>query len=284
MSKKIKKKRKAKKKALKKKLATGRNQPVLAEQKGIITKPEEPETKEKAPKVKRIAKLKTVIKAKKEVIAGKIKAKRTQIFESSDKIWGIITIFASALLALIIQYYVFNTFNPDLIQANIGQIKSQAQEAYMLTKYFDVIDAEKTNPGYYMGFGETNKDIFSFELKAEEKTALLKELILTKTGNLSENYLTNIRLYEGENAIAQAEINNDKFIFKKFTSVLQPGTTKKYIVKTDIAGDGISGTRFRLSLVNPTDITVVIDEDPVYSLDTYPFDGGYITIVGWRKK
>jgi len=283
MSKKSKKKKKAKKIKLKKQLTVQQKtqpvlnvtaQPVLAEQK-----------KDKSPKLKRIAKIKTAIKEKKAAIKGKIKEKRAQIFESSSKMWKIFAILGTALVSLIIQYYVSNIFDPDMLKTNAAQTKTSAQEAYKINKSFDIINTESTNPGYYLATGETDKDIYSFAVKSKDNgPVVLEELVLTETGSIPQGFITNIRLFEGENAISKAEIKKDKFVFKKITSIIQPGVEKKYVVKADVAKEGSSGIRFKLSLLNPTDIIVTVNDDPVYALDTFPFDGAYATIVGWRKK
>jgi len=265
MSKNAKKKKRAQKKALKKKAA--------------FTKPSEPVLQTQPPEKKE----KQLTKKLKE-IKNTFKEKKTKIFESPNKLRAIIMIFGSVMTALLIQYYVFTGFNPEMIQTNIAQIKSLAQETYKLNNAFDLIDTEKNNSGHYIASGEKDKDVFSFALQSKEKTIVLHEVILTKTGGTPDNFLSTVKLYEGENVIAQTQGKNGKFTFNQFTSVLQPNTNKNYVFKADVADNALPGNRFKFSIELPTDLTVLIDDKELYGLDTYPFAGAYVSIVGWRKK
>jgi len=226
-------------------------------------------------KQKKINRLKTAIKEKRTRIKEK--------FESENKKWAIIMICGAAVFALLIQSWLEAGFNPDAIKNSFGFVKTSAMEALKVNNNFDITNTNFES-SVYAAPGETDKEIFSFEIGAGSKTVLFKELKLTKSGSTPSSRIVRLKLIEAENVICEAQKRDDDFTFKKFTSVLQPGTNKKYIVKADFANDTESGTRLKFSLDDPYDIGLFIDDSAYFALDTFPFEGPYTTIVGWRKK
>ncbi|MBN1494654.1 hypothetical protein JW911_02880 [Candidatus Peregrinibacteria bacterium] len=261
MAKNRKKKKKAKKKA----------QAVLAVKKKNL-QPVAAAKSVAAAKQKKITKLKTAIKEK-----------RNEIFESENKKWAIVMICGAAFFALLIQSWLEAEFNPEKIKTSFGLVRTSAIEAFKITNNFDITNLNGSD-GAYAAPGETDKQVFAFELSSDNKTVLFKNLILTKEGSALSEKILRLKLFEGENAISEADRKNDAFTFKKFTSVLQPYTKKTYTVKADFADDTEPGTRLKFSLLNAYGIGLFVDENPFYALDTFPFEGPYTTLVGWRKK
>lgn len=252
-------------------------------------------TKNKKARVKKsqtIKKTKTVKNPKKQKAPKKPKLKmkikkglethKKHILSFSHKGWSIIVFLFVVLAAFVIQSILEAKIDPDIVKANITQVKSSAREAFKINPAYDIIHTEKHNRGHYIASGDTEIDVFSFGIKTKENTIILKETKVSLIGDISDEHFLKAKLFEGENVIAESKIHDSTFYFKNFTSVLQEGTYKEYIVKLDISENIKAGSRFKFSILSPYDILLEVDDKPVYALDQYPVNGAFVTVIGWR--
>lgn len=197
--------------------------------------------------------------------------------------WSIAVILIATFGALGIQSAIESKMNPETARASVSTLKSAAREAYKISSDYNIVETEIKNRGHYIAPGDTDTDVFSFGIQTNENTVVLKELKIKKLGETNDDDLIRAKLYEGENVISEAKIQRGELNFKKFVSVLQPGTYKEYILKLDLKQETKPGVRFKFEITNPYDIGLYVEEEPVYSLDTYPIEGAYVTVVGWKK-
>lgn len=236
-------------------------------------------TKKLKPQVKTEVKKKVPLKNK---IKKEIQTQKKHIVGFKHKGWNVAVLLIAVLIAFLLQSFLAAKFNPEIVQANIIQAKSTAREAFKLSSEYNIVQTENLRKGHYISPGETDVKVFSFGLSSHNETVILKGIKLTKIGNVADEIFTKAVLYEGENAIAESTIHNGEFDFKKFTSVLQPNSYKEFIVKLNISEEVLPGVRFNFEIADPYDLVLLINENPVYSLDKYPIQGSYVTIVGWR--
>ncbi len=208
------------------------------------------------------------------------KEQKRHIFAFDRKGWSVAVILTAAFGALGIQSIIDSKINPQTVKASISTLKSAAREAYKISSDFDIIEIEAGKRGHYIAPGEIDAGAFSFGVRADKKTVVLKEIRITKIGKINDEDFAKVKLYEGDNVIAEAKIQGEKFHFNRFISVLQPNTYKEYFVKLDLKKETKPGVRFKLEISNPYDIGLYVDDKPVNSLDTYPIEGAYVTVVG----
>lgn len=223
-----------------------------------------------------------VIEKKKITLKMRLLEYKKQIFSFDHKGWNIAVLMIAAIGAIGIQSFMDTKMNPETAQANIAYSQTSASEAYKIFSTHDIIDTEKSNRGHFIAPGETDIIVYSFGIQSGSENILLKELRLNKIGNIDDKYFIKAVLYEGENAIATSRMQNGELYFRRFTSVLQPDTYKDYYVKLDLSEEAKVGARFKFEISNPYSFRLLINDQPVYALDTYPLDGAYVTIVGWR--
>ncbi|MFC1656306.1 hypothetical protein ACFL3C_05530 [Patescibacteria group bacterium] len=242
--------------------------------------------KQKSPKKKEAIKKassleKELLPKEKKVDVKKIwKEQKDHVFAFDRKGWSIAVILIATFGALGIQSAIDSKMNPETVKASVSTLKSAAREAYKISSDLDIIETELSNRGHYIAPGDTDIDAFSFGVQTNEKLVVLKEVKITKIGKINDGDVVKAKLYEGENVIAEAKIQGGELYFNRFISVLQPETYKEYIVKLDLKAETKPGVRFKLEISSPYDIGLYVDEEPVNSLDTYPLEGAYVTVVG----
>lgn len=214
--------------------------------------------------------------------SGKKQNKKKFKFPFNDKRWGILVLGITIFFAFFIQSVLDAKFNPDTVQANMLTNHSSAREAYKISDLYNVINTEKDN--HYIAPGEEEVNVYSFAIQTFSEPLVLNELRLNLKGDLKNDDIEKVQLFENESVIAKTySLKDGKIDFKNFTSVLQANSYKEYIVKMDISDNATSGARFKFEISGPYDILIKKDDSPVYSLDTYPFSGSYVTVLGWRK-
>jgi len=200
----------------------------------------------------------------------------------SNKRWSIAALFITIIFAFLIQSFLDSSLHSETVQANMLKSHSTAHEAFKINQMYNV-STHKTE-GYYIAPGETEAPVYSFAIQTFSESLTLNEVKLNIKGDIDTDRISKLQLFEDENTIAKAYVQkNGKFVFKNFTSVLQPNSYKEYSIKLDIDEEINSGTRFKFEIQTPYDITIKKDKAPVYSLDTYPLTGSHVTVLGWRR-
>lgn len=183
-----------------------------------------------------------------------------------------------AVFAYFTQAYLDARFNPSVAQANVLGARGEVAEAFKINNAYDVFKIE--GESYYAASGDTDVNAFAFGVDSNNQTAILKGLTLDIVG---ENVIKGARLLELGEVVTEGKIKNNQISFSKFTSILQPGTSKVYKVQVDVEEEIKSGSRFKLQIVNPYSISIYLNNEIDYSLGSYPIDGAYVSVVGWRK-
>lgn len=210
--------------------------------------------------------------------ASKIKLK----LSLSDKRWSIAALFITIVFAFLIQSFLDSNLHSETVQANMLKNHSTAHEAFKINQLYDV--STRSTEGYYIAPGETEAPVFSFAIQTFSETLTLNEIKVNVFGDIDPDKIKKLQLFEEDNIISKAYSQKEnKFVFKNFTSVLQPNSYKEYVIKLDIDEEISSGTRFKFSVQTPYDITLKKGNVPVHSLDTYPLKGSYVTVLGWRR-
>lgn len=204
------------------------------------------------------------------------------IFSFEHKGWNIVVLLFTVLVGFLVQSLLDANMNPNAVRANVIQAKSTASEAYKISTDYDLVATESVKKSHYVSPGEIEKDVYSFGIQTYDATMILKDVTITKVGEIDSANFLGAYLFEGENQIAKAFVRDDSLIFSDFISVLQPDTFKEYAVKLDMKEDMKPGARFVFKINNPHDVSIYKDEEPIYSLGKYPIEGSYITVVGFR--
>lgn len=207
-----------------------------------------------------------------------IKQNKKSIFSFQNKGWSISVFIMMAVFAYFTQAYLDAKFNPSVAQANVLGAHGKVTEAFKINDAYDVFAVE--GESYYSAPGDTDVDAFAFGVDANSDTAILKGLTLNIVG---ENVIKGARLLELGEVVAEGKIKDNQISFAKFTSILQPGTSKVYKVQIDVDEAIKSGSRFKLQIVNPYSVSIYLNNEIDYSLGAYPIDGAYVSVVGWRK-
>jgi len=207
-----------------------------------------------------------------------IKKHKKKIFSFNSKGWSVTVFLLMAVFAYFTQAYLDARFNPSVAQANMLGARGEVAEAFKINDAYNVFNVE--GESYYAAPGDTDVNAFAFGIDANSKTAILKDLNLNIVG---ENVVKSARLLEFGEVVAEGKIKDNQINFAKFTSILQPGTSKIYKVQVDVDEEIKSGSRFKLQIVNPYSISIYLDNEIDYSLGSYPIDGAYVSVVGWRK-
>jgi len=209
-----------------------------------------------------------------------IKKHKKQICGFKSKRWSIAVFVAMATFAYFTQAYLDAKFNPDVVQANVIGSSTKAAEAFKINPSYLVHEVE--DESYYAAPGDTDVDAFAFGIDARDTTLVLKGLNLNVVGDLPENTIKYAKLLEGDSIVAETRVKNNEIGFK-FTSIIQPETSKVYKVQIGISEELKSGSRFKLQIQNPYSLSIYQNDEIDYSLGAYPIDGAYVSVVGWRK-
>jgi hypothetical protein len=223
-----------------------------------------------------------MVKDKKINIHKLIKKHKKEISGFTNKRWSIAVFLLMAVFAYGTQAFFDAKFNPDTAQANMMQSGSELKEAFKINNAYKIIASDSANL-HYINPGEENAQVFAFVVEANTETLVLKGLQLKLVGNVDSRELLEARLLEGDEVIARSKVREGVVSFSKFTSILQPESSKEYKVVLDITGDVKSGSRFKFQIENPYALRLYINDEVDYSLGDYPIDGGYVSVVGFRK-
>ncbi len=222
-------------------------------------------------------------KDKKINIKKLIKKHRQEISGFRNKRWSIAVFLLMAVFAYGTQAYFDAKFNPDTAQANVMHSGSEVKEAFKINNAYNIIASDSTNL-HYINPGEENAQVFSFIIESNTETLVLKGIQLNLIGNVDSREMLEARLLEGDEVIARSKVREGVISFSKFTSILQPESSKEYKVVLDITGDVKSGSRFKFQIENPYALRLYINDEIDYSLGDYPIEGGYVSVLGFRKK
>ncbi|MFC1599593.1 hypothetical protein ACFL3T_01025 [Patescibacteria group bacterium] len=209
-----------------------------------------------------------------------IKKHKKQICGFKSKRWSIAVFMLMAVFAYFTQAYLDAKFNPEVVQANVIGNSSKAAEAFKINSTYKVHEIEDVS--YYAAPGDTDVDSFAFGIDTKDTTIVLKGVNLSVVGDLPKDTIKHAKLLEGEEVIAETRVKNNEISFK-FTSILQPETSKTYKVQVDISDELKSGSRFKLQIPNPYNLSIYQNDEIDYSLGAYPIEGAYVSVVGWRK-
>lgn len=210
-----------------------------------------------------------------------IKKHKKRIIGFKSKRWSIAVFLFMAVFAYFTQAYLDAKFNPDVVQANVLGKSGKAIEAFKINDVYKVHEIE--GESYYAAPGDTDVNSFAFGIDAYSETLVLKGVNLKTVGDLPKHAIRNAKLLEDDNVISEARIKNNEISFSKFTSIIQPETSKIYKVQVDISDELKSGSRFKLQIPNPYNLSIYLNDEIDYSLGAYPIDGAYVSVVGWRK-
>ncbi|MBU1446386.1 hypothetical protein KKD70_03940, partial [Patescibacteria group bacterium] len=174
----------------------------------------------------------------------KVSFVKKHLFAFDTKALSIIAFFILIFGAFSIQAVLSRNSGIQNLQTNIaGATRSSAMEAFEISQDYNVIAID--NGSYYVHPGETDAKIFAFAVDNKKTGLIMKELRLSKLGELEDSDFVKAKLYEGENIISEATIHNSEFYFREFTSSIQEGTYKEYTVKVDMNPELMAGARFR---------------------------------------
>lgn len=210
-----------------------------------------------------------------------IKKHKKEITGFTSKRWSVTVFILMAVCAYFVQAYLDARFNPDVVQANTMNESGKIIEAFKINPAYNVHKIE--GESYYAAPGDTDVDAFAFAIDARTETLVLKGINLKVNGNLPDNTIQGAKLIEDGEVISEAKIKNNEINFSKFTSVIQPETSKVYKIQVDISNELKSGSRFQLQIANPYSLSIYVNDEVDYSLGAYPIDGAYVSVVGWRK-
>jgi hypothetical protein len=210
-----------------------------------------------------------------------IKKHKKRIFGFKSKRWSIAVFLIMAVFAYFTQAYLDAKFNPDVVQANVLGSSGKAIEAFKINNSYMVHEIE--GESYYGVPGDTDVNAFAFGIDTQDTTLVLKSISLTIIGDLPKGTIKHAKLLEGEDVISEVRVKNNEINFSKFTSVLQPETSKTYKVQVEISDELKSGSRFKLQINSPYNLSIYQNDEIDYSLGAYPIDGAYVSVVGWRK-
>lgn len=222
-------------------------------------------------------------KDKKINIKKLIKKHKKEISSFTNKRWSIAVFLLMAIFAYGTQAYFDAKFNSDTAQANMIKSGSELKEAFKINEAYQIIASDSENL-HYINPGEENAEVFAFIVESNTETLVLKGIQLNLVGNVDSREMLEARLMEGEEVIARSKVRDGIISFSKFTSILQPESSKEYKVVLDITGDVKSGSRFKFQIENPYALRLYLNDEIDYSLGDYPIDGGYVSVVGFRKK
>jgi len=221
-------------------------------------------------------------KTKKINIKKLIKKHQKKIAGFTSKRWSIAVFIFMAAFAYFTQAYLDAKFNPEVVQANMLHGASEMHEAFKLNEAYEVIASDTENL-HYIAPGEENAHVFSFMIESNSDTLVLKGLQLKVDGNVDTREMLEARLMEGEEVISKSKVRDGLVSFSKFTSILQPESTKEFRVHLDITDELKPGARFKFEIENPYALRLYLNDEVDYSLADYPISGGYVSVVGWRK-
>lgn len=217
----------------------------------------------------------------------KLKATLTHTIQTishfEHKVWNIIVLLIMVLAAFSIQSFTEAKLNPDIVNANVSGHASMAMEAFRLSPGYTIKPVHSEYGGYYIAPGEKDVPIFTFEIASYEDVLLLKRLQITVHGATDNDMFVHAKLYEGDEKIATTRIQENIFSFKHFTSVLKQGMHKVYTVKLTLNDKAKPGSRFYVEIENPYGLELTKQNRPLYSLDDYPIQGDYVTVVGYGQ-
>lgn len=209
-----------------------------------------------------------------------IKKHKNQITGFKSKRWSIAVFLFMFVIAYLTQAYLDAKFNPDVVQANVLS-SNKAIEAFKINPSYNVHEIE--GESYYAAPGDTDVNAFAFGVDTKNETLVLKSLNLNIVGELPEGTIKSAKLLEDDEVISEARIRNNEISFSKFTSIIQPESSKVYRVQVDISEELKSGSRFKLVIPSPYSLSIYVNNEIDYSLGAYPIDGAYVSVVGWRK-
>lgn len=221
-------------------------------------------------------------KDKKINIKKLIKKHKKEISSFKNKRWSIAVFLLMAVFAYGTQAFFDAKFNPETAQANMLHSASELKEAFKMSNEYQIIASDSENL-HYINPGEENAHVFSFVIESNSQTIVLKGVQLELVGNIDSREMLEARLMEGEEVIARSKVRDGIISFSKFTSVLQPESSKEYRVNLDITGEVKSGSRFKFQIKDPYALRLYLNDEIYYSLADYPIDGGYVSVVGFRK-
>lgn len=221
-------------------------------------------------------------KTKKINIKKILKNHKKNILGFKSKRWSIAVFVFMAVFAYFTQGYLDARFNPEVAQANIMHGSSKIVEAFKINDTYEVLETDSANI-HYIAPDEEDALAFAFGVDANNETVVFKGIQLHVVGNIDSGKLLEARLMEGEEVLATSKVKEGEITFSKFTSILQPETSKQFTVRLDITGDILTGSRFKLQIENPYALRLYVNDEADYSLGDYPISGGYVSVVGWRK-
>ncbi len=211
-----------------------------------------------------------------------LKKHKNEISGFTNKKWSIAVFLIMAVIAYGTQSYFHTKFNPDTAQANTLHSSSETKEAFKISNEYKIIASDSEN-FHYINPGEEDAHVFSFAIESNTETLVLKGLQLNLVGNVDSSELIEARLLEGDQEIANAKVRDGIVSFSKFTSILQPESSKEYKVNLDITNEVKSGARFKFQIKDPYSLRLYLNDEIDYSLADYPINGGYVSVVGFRK-
>jgi hypothetical protein len=207
---------------------------------------------------------------------------KKHLFAFDTKALSIVAFFIAIFGAFSIQALLSESNGTQNLQANIaGATRSSAMEAFEISQNYNIVKIN--NGSYYVHPGETDAQIFAFAIDNKNTGLVMKELRLSKIGELEDNDFVTAKLYEGGNVISEATIHENEFYFREFSSSIQESTYKEYIVKVDMNAELNAGARFKFEIKSPYDIYLLQGEKSMRKLDHYPIEGNFVTTVGWRR-
>lgn len=210
-----------------------------------------------------------------------IKKHKKEIAGFKSKRWSIAVFIFMFVLAYLTQAYLDAKFNPDVVKANVLGGSSKAVEAFKINPTYNVHKIE--GESYYAAPGDTDADAFAFGIDTKSETLVFKGLKLNIVENLPADTIQAAKLLEDGVVISEAKIKDNEINFTKFTSIIQPDSSKVYKVQVDISNELKSGSRFQLEIASPYSLSIYINNEVDYSLGAYPIEGAYVSVVGWRK-
>lgn len=207
---------------------------------------------------------------------------KKHLFAFDTKSLSIVAFFIAIFGAFSIQALLSESNGTQNLQASIaGATRSSAMEAFEISQNYNI--TRINNGSYYVHPGETDAQIFAFAIDNKNTGLVMKELRLSKVGELEDNDFITAKLYEGENVISEATIHENEFYFRGFSSSIQESTYKEYIIKVDMNTELNAGARFKFEIKSPYDIYLLQGEKSMRKLDHYPIEGNFVTTVGWRR-
>lgn len=155
-------------------------------------------------------------------------------------------------------------------------------------------DFKKTPEGFTFSIGNTPEkayalagsrmaEIMDLDFKTMEKTLKIKSIKFTIEG-VSQEDIEEAYLFSEDEIVSTAKKGNNKLFFDGMNHEIEPNGSEVLTVKLNLSHNLKTGNRVRLDIMEPGDLAIELDDDPIQPSKNYPINGRYLSITSPRLK